>query len=200
MTYNIKPEMENRNLFNYKCHTCAETKEPDEFGYNNQTKTKRVTCNVCHRKKSERAKALKESKAQAQAAAADNHYEYPTGVDHIMSDTTTEEEARVVAYIPLGTSEEEAVCENACANWLDCVAVRSRFTCGHLQCVRTHLMLGRCIACSCSTLRFEQEITLESRGSSSSGPAQPRDKPEPEEEMEPGECLDTLSLFVAEHP
>ncbi len=48
-----------------------------------------------------------------------------------MSDTTTEEEeTRIVAYIPLGTSEEEPVCENACANRLECNAVRSRFIVG----------------------------------------------------------------------
>mgnify|MGYP002811282503 CR=1 FL=1 len=193
--------MESRNLFNYKCHNCKQTKEPDEFGYNNQTKTKRVTCNVCHRKKSERAKALKESRAQAQAAAADNHYEYPSGVDHIMSDTTTEEEeTRIVAYIPLATSEEEPVCENACFNRLVCNAVRARFTCGHLQCVQTHLAIGYCIACGCSTLRYNHVIILgNGASSSSSGPAIPEADRQPEEEPEP-ETEDPLSYFVTEHP
>ncbi len=196
--------MENRNLFAYKCHTCKETKEPDDFGYNNQTKTKRVTCNDCHQKRTEGKAKLKERRSEAAAAAAAEVYYEPPEVDHTMTPSTEEEEvvepARVIFYMPLATSEEEPPCENACANRLECNSVRARFTCGHLQCVRTHLMLGRCIACSCSTLRFEREVNLESRGSSSSGPAQPRDKPEPEEEMEPGECLDTLSLFVAEHP
>ncbi len=191
--------MESRNIFSYKCHTCKETKEPDEFGYNNQTTTKRVTCNVCHRKRSERAATLKESRAQAQADTTDTYYEIPAVVDHIMSDTTEEEETRIVAYIPLGTSEEEPVCENACANRLECNAVRSRFTCGHLQCVRTHLMLGRCIACSCSTLRYDREIILSNGASSSSGPAIPEADRQPEEEPEP-ETEDPLSYFVTEHP
>ena len=196
MTYNIKPEMDTRNLFNYKCHTCKHTKEPDEFGYNTQTKTKRVTCNVCHGKRSERAATLRTSRLETQS----NVY-FPTPeVVHILSDTTEEEAPpRVVFHIPLGTSEEEPVCENACSNRLECCAVRARFTCLHLQCVRTHLMLGRCIACSCSTLRYDREVEL-SNGASSSGPAIREDEAEPEEEVEPGDCLDTLSLFVTEHP
>ena len=117
-----------------------------------------------------------------------------------MSNTTEEAETRIVAYVPLGTSEEELVCDNACANRLQCTAVRARFTCLHLQCIRTHVMLHRCIACDCSTLRYDREIILDSAGSSSSGPAIPENEREPEEEMEPGECLDTLSLFVTEHP
>ncbi len=197
--------MENRNLFAYKCHTCKETKEPDDFGYNNQTKTKRVTCNDCHQKRTEGKAKLKErrSEAAAAAAAAEVYYETPE-VDHTMTPSTEEEEeqeSRVIFYMPLATSEEEPVCENACANRLQCTSVRARFTCGHLQCVSTHLMLGRCIACGCSVLRFEREVNLDIQGSSSSSaPAERPDRPEPEEEMEPGECLDTLSLFVTEHP
>ena len=195
--------MDPRTLHEYKCHTCKEVKEPFEYGDNHQTKTKRVTCNVCHQKRTEGKAKLKERRSEAAAAAAAEVYYETPEVDHTMTPSTEEEEeqeSRVIFYMPLATSEDEPVCENACRDHLNCVAVRARFTCGHLQCVRTHLMLGRCIACSCSTLRFEREVNLESRGSSSSGPAQPRDKPEPEEEMEPGECLDTLSLFVAEHP
>ncbi len=189
MTYNIKPEMESRNIFNYKCHTCKETKEPNEFGYNNQTKTKRVTCNVCHLRRSERAKALKESRALAQAAT-----------QHIMGDTATEEEeTRIVAYIPLATSEEEPVCENACFNRQVCNAVRARFTCGHLQCIQTHLAIGYCIACGCSTLRYDHVIILGNGSSSSSGPAIPEADRQPEEEPEP-ETEDPLSYFVTEHP
>ncbi len=60
-------------------------------------------------------------------------------------------------------------------------------------------MLGRCIACACSTLRYDREIIL-GNGASSSGPAIPENEREPEEEAEPGEFLDTLSLFVTEHP
>ncbi len=170
--------------------------KPAYFGYNNKTRTKRVTCNVCHRKRSERAENLRESRSQAQA---DTYYETPA-VDHIMADTTEEEETRSVACIPLGTYEEEPVCENACFNSLECNAVRGRFTCGHLQCVRTHLLLARCVACSCSTLRYDREIIVDTASLLSSGPAIPENEREPEEEMEPGECLDTLSLFVTEHP
>jgi DNA-directed RNA polymerase subunit RPC12/RpoP len=196
--------MDPRTIFNYKCHNCKQEKEPDDFGYNNQTKTKRVTCNDCHQKRTEGKAKLKErrSEAAAAAASAEAYYETPE-VDHTMTPSTEEEEeqgSRVIFYMPLATSEEEPPCENACANRLECVGVRARFTCGHQQCVRTHLMLGRCIACSCSILRFEREVNLDIRGSSSSAPAEPRDRPEPEEEMEPGECLDTLSLFVTEHP
>ena len=195
--------MENRNLFAYKCHTCKETKEPDDFGYNNQTKTKRVTCNDCHQKRTEGKAKLKERRSEAAAAAAAEVYYETPEVDHTMTPSTEEEEeqeSRVIFYMPLATSEDEPACENACRDRLNCVAVRARFTCGHLQCITSHLRHPRCIACGCSILRFEREVNLDIQGSSSSGPAEPRDKPEPEEEMEPGECLDTLSLFVAEHP
>ncbi len=188
--------MDTRNLFNYKCHTCKQTKEPDEFGYNTQTKTKRVTCNVCHGKRSERAATLRASRLETQS----NVY-FPTPeVVHILSDTTEEEAPpRVVFHIPLGTSEEEPVCQNACSNRLLCHNVRARFTCLHLQCARTHLMLGYCIACSCRTLRYDREIEL-SNGASSSGPAIPENEREPDEEPEPEEPYDSLSLFVTEHP
>ena len=85
--------MENRNLLTYKCHTCKETKEPDDFGYNNQTKTKRVTCNVCHQKRTEGKAKLKErrSEAAAAAAAAGTEHETPE-VDHTMTPSTEEEE------------------------------------------------------------------------------------------------------------
>ena len=59
-------------------------------------------------------------------------------------------------------------------------------------------MLGRCIACACSTLRYDREIIL-GNGASSSGPAIPEDDRQPEEEPEP-ETEDPLSYFVAEHP
>ncbi len=111
----------------------------------------------------------------------------------------TEEEPRITAYLQLGTSEEEPVCENACSDRLRCTRVHARYTCSHLQCIRTHLMLGRCIACSCSTLRYDREIIL-STGASSSGPAIPENDRQPEEEPEPDESMDTLSLFVTEHP
>ncbi len=150
MTYNIKPEMDPRNIFAYNCHTCKQTKEPADFGYNNQTKTKRVTCNVCHCKRTQRAAILRASRLETPS----NVY-FPTPeVDMILSDTTEEDVPRVVFHIPLGTSEEEPVCENACSNRLQCTAVRARFTCLHLQCVRTHVMLHRWMACSCSTLRL----------------------------------------------
>ena len=152
---------------------------------------------MCHQKRTEGKAKLKERRSEAAAAAAAEVYYETPAVDHTMTPSTEEEEvvepARVIFYMPLATSEEEPPCENACFNRLECNSVRARFTCGHLQCVRTHLMLGRCIACSCSTLRFDREINLETRGSSSSGPAAPRDKPEPEEELEPGQCLATLS-------
>ncbi len=188
--------MDPRTIFAYKCHNCKQMKEPDDFGYNNQTKTKRVTCNVCHRKRSERKDALKETRAQDHT---DTYYEVPAVVDHIMSDTSEEGEPRIVAYIPLGTSEEEPVCENACSNRLDCKAVRSRFTCGHLQCIRTHLMIGYCIACSCSTLRYDREIILGNGSASAPGPAVPENDTQPEEEPEP-ETEDPLQYFVTEHP
>ncbi len=73
---------------------------------------------------------------------------------------------------PVSSSEGGPVCENACFDRSNCVAVRARFTCGHLQCVSTHLMLGRCIACACSTLRYDRVIEL-GNGGSSSGPAIP---------------------------
>ncbi len=196
--------MDQRTIYEYKCHTCKEMKEPFEYGYNHQTRTKRVTCNVCHQKRTEGKAKLKERRSEAAAAAAAEVYYETPEVDHTMTPSTeeeVEEPARVIFYMPLATSEEEPVCENACFDRLNCVAVRARFTCGHLQCVSTHLMLGRCIACGCSVLRFEREVNLDISGSSSSSaPAERPDRPEPEEEMEPGECLDTLSLFVTEHP
>ena len=196
--------MDNRNLFAYKCHTCKQTKEPNEFGYNNQTKMKRVTCDVCQRKRSERAAALRETRAQAQPEIV--HHD--TGeVDHQMTESTEEPETRLIVYLPRGTSEEEPVCENACSNRLQCTAVRARFTCLHLQCVRTHMMLHRCIACSCSTLRYDREMDLSNIFLSSSGAAVPETEPEaenyfvdePEEEMEP-ENEDFSQYFVTEEP
>ncbi len=46
---------------------------------------------------------------------------------------TTEEEPRIIAYLPLGTSEEEPQCENACSDRLHCKRVHARYTCMHLQ-------------------------------------------------------------------
>jgi hypothetical protein len=34
-------------------------KEPNEYGFNSQTKKPRVTCNVCHQKRTDREEALK---------------------------------------------------------------------------------------------------------------------------------------------
>ncbi len=150
--------MDPRTIYEYKCHTCKETKEPWEYGHNHQTKTKRVTCNVCHQKRTEGKAKLKERRTQAQAQAqtqAEAYYETPE-VDHTMTPSTEEEEeqeSRVIFYIPLATSEEELACENACANRLECVGVRARFTCGHLQCVRTHLMRPlHCLRLLCSKI------------------------------------------------
>ncbi len=108
---------------------------------------------------------------------------------------TTEEEPRIIAYLPLGTSEEEPVCENACSDRLRCTRVHARYTCAHLQCILTHCLLGRCIACGCSTLRYDHEIPLPLPGLSSSGPAIPKMKRSPKESLN---LKMTLSQFYYE--
>ena len=149
--------MDPRNIFDYKCHNCKQMREPGEYGYNSQTKALRVTCNTCHRKWTERAANLRVSRLGTPS----------------------------VAVLDLETSEEPA-CENACSNRLECYGVRRRFTCSHLQCVKTHLWLGRCIACGCSELRFGGEVMIPTNPtSSSSGPAVPENEAEPEAEPEP---------------
>ncbi len=150
--------MDPRTIFNYKCHTCKQTKEPGEFGHNSQTRTLRVTCNTCHQKRTERAANLRTSRLETPA----------------------------VVVLDLETSEGEERCENACASSLECYGVRCRFTCSHRQCVMTHLVLGRCIACGCSELRFGGEVMIPTNPtSSSSGPAVPENEAEPEAEPEP---------------
>ena len=112
---------------------------------------------------------------------------------------TTEEEPRIIAYLPLGTSEEEPVCENACSDRLHCKRVHARYTCLHLQCIRTHFLVGSCIACGCSELRFDREIPLPLPGSSASGPAIPENEAEPEGEPKPEntpEPIDPFSRFI----
>ena len=83
--------MDPRTINEYKCHTCKETKEPWEYGYNHQTKTKRVTCNVCHQKRTEGKAKLKERRSEAAAAAAAEVYYEPPEVDHTMTPSTEEE-------------------------------------------------------------------------------------------------------------
>ncbi len=45
------PESDPRVLFSYKCHTCKIIKEPEEFGNNNKTSFKLVTCKICFSKR-----------------------------------------------------------------------------------------------------------------------------------------------------
>jgi hypothetical protein len=181
--------MDPRTIFDYKCHNCKRTKEPGEFGYNKQTKTKRVTCNPCH-----------QTRTEAKQRARDRRATLPTetGVFTGVTSDTSEEGPRVIVHLPSGTTEEEPVCENACFYKPMCTRVSARYTCSHLQCFQTHCMLGRCIACGCSTLRFDDPapiwLTDAAASSSSSGPARREDEPEPEGEPVP-EC-DFCSIFV----
>jgi hypothetical protein len=105
------------------------------------------------------------------------------------------------------TSEEEERCENACFNRLECYGVGRRFTCSHLQCVKTHLAIGRCIACGCSELRNIGYPIIVNPASSASGPAIPEDEEEPDGEPEPDyepentpEPIDPLSIFITSEP
>ena len=82
---------------------------------------------------------------------------------------------------------------------LHCVRVHARYSCMHLQCIRTHCLLGYCIACGCSDLRYEGEVMLPMPGSSSSGPdvleneAELEPEPEPENTPEP---VDIFAIFI----
>jgi hypothetical protein len=186
--------MDPRTIFDYKCHKCKRTKEPGEYGFNNQTKTKRVTCNTCHQKRTEREDyRLRDTRLRAEAALMP-----PPAPE------TTEEEPRVIVYLPPGTSEEEPVCENGCTDRLTCQRVHPRYTCMHYQCIMTHCLLNRCVACGCSSLRFNREIMLSYSASSSSGgaiaedtdgPVPYCDEPEGEPECEP-EPVDPFTLFI----
>ncbi len=163
--------MDPRTIFNYKCHTCKQTKEPGEFGHNSQTGKLRVTCNTCHQKRSEREAKLRTSRLGTPAVAA---------FEIVRLDNETSE-----------TDEER--CENACFNRLECYGVGRRFTCSHLQCVNTHLAIGRCIACGCSELRNIGYPIIANPASSSSGPAIPEDEEEPEGEPE---AANPFSIFI----
>jgi hypothetical protein len=182
--------MNSRDIFDYKCHTCKQTKEPNEYGYNSQTRTLRVTCNICHQKRTDREDALKLRKQALRLQIQEQQT-----LSYTASDTTEEEEVRGIIHLPLVTSEEEPVCENACSNRLECVRVCARYSCHHQQCILTHHVLGRCIACGCSTLRYDNEIWISSTGVSSSGAAIPEVTPEPDCEPEPDEPVD-LSMFL----
>jgi hypothetical protein len=177
--------MEPRTIFNYKCHTCKQTKEPGEFGHNSQTGKLRVTCNTCHQKRTEREAKLRTSRLGTPAVAAFVHPD----------PETTEEEHGIPEIVRLDweTSEEEERCENACSNRFECYGVGRRFTCSHLQCVNTHLALGRCIACGCSELRNIGYPIIVNPASSASGPAIPEDEEEPEGEPE---AANPFSIFL----
>ena len=47
----MPPESDPRVLSSYKCHTCKIIKEPEEFGNNNKTGFKLVTCRSCFSKR-----------------------------------------------------------------------------------------------------------------------------------------------------
>ena len=179
--------MNPRDIFDYKCHTCKQIKEPNEYGFNSQTRKPRVTCNVCHQKRTEREDSLKLRKRALRL-----HIQEQEALIYTSPDTTEEEEVRGIVHFPLGTSEEEPVCENACSNRLECVRVCARYTCPHRQCILTHHAIGRCIACGCSALRYDHEIFISRPGASSSGAAIPEVTPEPEGEPEP----EDLSMFL----
>jgi DNA-directed RNA polymerase subunit RPC12/RpoP len=96
--------MDPRNIFDYKCHTCKQTKEPNEYGFNSQTKTLRVTCNVCHQKRTDREDILKKKQQalrrefEAQEAlryrapvTSDEEPHTPMIINLPNYDTTTEE-------------------------------------------------------------------------------------------------------------
>ena len=108
---------------------------------------------------------------------------------------TTEEEPGIPEIVRLDweTSEDEERCEHACFNRLECYGVGRRFTCSHLQCVNTHLAIGRCIACGCSELRNISDPIIANPASSSSGPAIPEDEEEPEGEPE---AANPFSIFI----
>jgi hypothetical protein len=177
--------MDSRNIFDYQCHTCKQTKEPGEFGINSQTRKKLVTCFVCHSKRTERAAKLRTSRLGTPAVAAFVH----------AAPDTTEEEPGIPEIVRLDweTSEEEERCENACFNRFECYGVGRRFTCIHKQCVNTHLALGRCIACGCSELRNIGYPIIVNPASSSSGPAIPEDEEEPDGEPE---AANPFSIFI----
>ena len=68
-----------------------------------------------------------------------------------------------------------------------------RYSWIHLQCVKTHLAFGRCIACGCSELRNIGYPIIANPASSSSGPAIPEDEEEPEGEPE---AANPFSIFI----
>ena len=87
--------MDPRTIFNYKCHKCKRTQEPGDFGYNNQTKTKRVTCTNCNKKRTERDNYhLRDSRLLAEAELRTQ------AVADITPETTDEVDSRTLYYLP----------------------------------------------------------------------------------------------------
>ncbi len=181
--------MDGRDIFDYKCHTCKQLREHHEFGYNKQTGRKRVTCNFCHQKKTERTERHREAEAQLR--------EPPTV--HIPD--SSEEPLPVLVPFPLSTDEEEAPCASACVDRSLCVRVYARYTCQHKQCARTHAVLGACIECGCSQPNNSgEDLTMYNRGASSSGPREPEhtftDEPDAEPEPENTPEPDPFAIFL----
>jgi hypothetical protein len=164
-------------------------KEHHEFGYNNQTRRKRVTCNFCHQKKTERTERRREAEARLREPVT----------AHITE--STEEPLPVLVPFPLSTDESEEPCANACGENSICVRVYARYTCQHTQCARTHEVLGRCIECGCSEALYAgEDLTMYNRGASSSGPVEPehtfREEPDAEPEPENTPEPDPFAIFL----
>ncbi len=167
--------MNPRETFDYKCSTCKRMCEPSEFGNNERTGARLKTCKPCRRKRFDREAAFR-----ARVAAFDNVF-IPAETRMVVYNPTALNTSDGPAYpltdFPVSSSEIGPMCENACVDRSMCHHVISRYTCGHLQCFRTHAMIGRCIECGCYTLR-------DTPSQSSSGP---RDEAEPDAEPEPEE-------------
>ena len=79
----MPPESDPRELYSYKCHTCKIIKEPEEFGDNNQTSFKLVTCKTCFSKKEAAERRARQREYDADVIACKTFEKWGIPYEHV---------------------------------------------------------------------------------------------------------------------